>query len=235
MKKQNGEISIKDILDIFIPKLWLLAIVAVIGAVAMGFITETKADTYTSTSTFMMVKVPMSNSEATNTGLNTGEITAMQHMIDSAKYILSSETFCKKVRDNLDGYEKVTVGQIRSMLTLSLLGDTTICSVTTRTTDPELSKAVADVVHDIFPEDIQSRLPYAIKITELDPPRKPYSADDKGTLQNAVIGFAAGLLLSALVVFIWAKLDVVIRSKEKIEESLNIPILGTIPKLESDN
>ena len=48
MKKHNDEITLKDIFDIFLPKIWLIALVAVIFAAMLGGYTLfVKEDTYT--------------------------------------------------------------------------------------------------------------------------------------------------------------------------------------------
>ncbi len=236
MKKQDTELSIKDIFNIFVPKLWLIAIVAVACAAAFGIFTATRADTYTSTSTFLMVKIPMTNSDSTTTGLNSGEIDAMQSIINSTEHILSSRTFCNSICDMIEGYDKIDEDDIRNMLSMSLMDDTTNFAVTIRTTDAELSKAVADAVYKLFPEILKQKFGrYAIAIDTIDPPELAKKADDKGTLRNALIGFLAGVFLSAIVVFAWVKFDVIIRGREKIEESCNVPILGVIPKFEIDN
>ena len=53
MKKRNEEVTFKDILDVFIPKIWIIAIAAVVLAVVMGaysaFFVE---DTYTTKTIF---------------------------------------------------------------------------------------------------------------------------------------------------------------------------------------
>ncbi len=235
MKKQNGEITIKDILNIFLPKMWFIILIAVICAASLGAVATMQKDTYTSTSLFIMTKVPMSTSESTNTGLNSGEIEAMRSMVNSSKKILSSKTFGRSVRDKLVGYENVTVDDIRSMLSISLLDeDTADFMVSTKTGDPELSKDVANIVHQLLPEEIEA-LPYAIKVEEIELPEVATSPDDKGVTKNAVIGFAVGVVISALLVFVYAHFDVVIRRREKIEESCSIPILGVIPRLELDD
>ena len=235
MKKQNEELTLKDILNIFLPKLWFLVLVAVVCAAVLGVMTAMKKNTYTAESTFMMVKVPVSNSEATNTGLNAAEIEAMQKMISSSKFILESTSFCQKVRDSLVGYDGLEAAQIKSMLNVSLMEDSTCFAISTKAGDPQLAKDVADVVHKLFPEDIMQRLPYAIKISTLDYPEIPSSADGKNVTRNALIGGIAGALIAAVAVFLFAKFDVVIRTREKIEDNFSIPILGVIPRLEADD
>lgn len=235
MKKTKGEISIKEIIDLFVPKLWIIAIVGAICAAVLGVMTAMKADTYTSVSTFMMVKVPASNSEATNTGLNSGEIEAMQSMIKSSKNILESKTFCRSVRDQLVGYDNVTPEQIKSMISVSLIDDDfTNFYISTVSTDPNLSKDIADIVHKLLPADIKERLPYAIEISTLDYPELPVSPDGKSVMRNAALGLIGGVLVSMVVIFLFAKFDVVIRSREKLEENFDLPILGVIPRYEND-
>ncbi len=234
MKKTKGEISIKEIIDLFVPKLWIIAIVGIICAAVLGAATAMKTDTYTSVSTFMMVKVPQSNSEATNTGLNTGEIEAMQSMIKSSKYILESKMFCRSVREQLVGYENVTPEQIKNMISVSLIDDSTSFYISTVSTDPNLSKDLADIVHKLLPADIKERLPYAIEISTLDYPELAKSADSKNVMRNAVLGFLVGALVTMLMIFIFVKFDVVVRSREKLEENFDFPVLGVIPRYEND-
>ena len=59
--------------------------------------------------------------------------------------------------------------------------------------------------------------------------------DNKNVLRNAVIGFAAGLFLSMILVFVANRFDVVVRNRDKIEENFELPILGVIPRLEIEN
>ncbi len=234
MKKETGEISIKDILSIFIPKLWLIVIVAVVCAVAMGVRTEMTTDTYTATTKYAMGKVPMDSSDSKNTGINAAEIEAMRSMVDNYQEILNSQYFSELVRDELVGFDNITAKNISSMFTVSVVGETTCFVISTKTTNPELSKAVADVVHREFPDVVSKMFAYAIEITKLDSADLPEQPDAKSTIRDAVIGFAVGAVISALIIFILAKFDVVIRTKEKLEENFDIPILGAIPRLDPD-
>ena len=238
MKKQNGEITIKDIFNIFLPKLWFIILVAVVSAATLGTLTSMKKDTFTSSCTFSMGKTPLENSDSSNTGINAAEIEAMRSMIESSAYILRSESFCQQVHMELvsryEEFESVTVSQIQSMLSVTLLGEATFFSIQAKSYDPELSLAVAQIVSNKFPEAYMGRFAYAINIEGLDYPREASSPDGKNVVRNSILGFAAGALISALIVFVIVKFDVVIRNKEKIEENFHLPILGVIPRLDPD-
>jgi len=163
----------------------------------------------------------------------------MRSMIESSAYILRSETFCKLVHTDLveryDEFDSVTVSEIQSMLSVTLLGEATFFSIHTKSSNRELSHAVACIVYEKFPDAYMDRFDYAINIEGLDYPGVPSSPDNKYVGRNAVLGFVAGALVSALIVFIIVKFDVVIRTREKIEENLNLPILGVIPRLDPDD
>lgn len=238
MKKQNGEITIKDIINIFIPKLWFILLIAALCAGAVGVATSMKKDTFTSSCTFSMGKTPLDNTDATNTGINSAEIEAMRSMIESSQYILRSASFCSNVINKLnvkyDEFEHVQVAEVQKMLTVNLLGEATFFSIEAKSSDPELSHAIAGIVFEEFPKAYMERFSYAIKIEGLDYPAVPSAPDNKNVTRNAVIGFAGGAIVSALIVFLIVKFDVVIRSREKIEENFNIPILGVIPRLDPD-
>ncbi len=234
MKKESREMTIKDLMDIFVPKIWLIALVSIVCAAVMGgYSLFLKPDTYTSESTFSMVKVRMDGSDQT-TGINPTEIEGMQYIIKSAAYVLASRTFAEQVRAELEGFEDVTIKQIQRMVSISLIGDTTNFRLSVVSGDPELSKAVADITYRNFPDNMTKRFSYAVKIVEIDPPLLPESPDGSNAVRNSLIGFAIGMIVTMLVVFIFAKLDVIIRSRESIESAFDIPLLGVIPRLETE-
>ena len=85
-----------------------------------------------------------------------------------------------------------------------------------------------DVIEDVFDS-------YSITIKIINSPKKALTANSKGVFRNAIIGGFAGALVTMLAVFVVSRLDVIIRNKEKIEQSFDIPILGLIPRFEQDN
>ncbi len=235
MKKQNDDITIKGLVDIFLPKLWIVAIVSVLFAVLFGgYSMLFKKDAYTSTGKYMVSKVNYSNNEA-QTGLNSSEILAMQAMIANAQEIIDTNKFASQVIERLESeYSRtdVSAASIRKMMKVSLSNDETTCyffSVTSG--DPVLSWQVAEIAGDLLIEEY-GKTKYAIEITEIDDALVPKSPNSKNVMRNAVIGFAGGFVVSLLVVFIASRFDVIIRSREKIEENFDIPILGVIPRLE---
>ena len=247
MKEQHDEITIKELIDIFLPKVWVIALVAVIfAAILGGYSMFIKDDTYTSTSSFIMVKIPTQYDEDSNgafaitTGLSASEISAMQSMIGMAEQIMETKDYLKTVKEGLVNvnpeYMSVSVQELRNMLSVKVVGEATVFDLSVISEDPELAYLVSDIVYHTFPNVIEEYFDsYSISIKVIDTPVKATSPNSKGTFRNAVIGGLAGVVLSMLVIFVISKLDIVIRSKEKIEQGYDIPVIGLIPRFEGDN
>jgi capsular polysaccharide biosynthesis protein len=238
MKKQNDEITIKGLINIFLPKLWIIILVAVLfGAAFGGYSKFMKKDTYTSSGKYMMSKINYTEVYEM-TGLTSSEVDAMQLMIANMQEIVDTNRFANKVierlRSDYDITRDFTAAEIRPMMKVVLSGDNTTCYYLRVTSDnPEISKAVAEVAGALLVDDYKETK-YAVTIDLKDDPTLPTAPDSKNVVRNTVIGFAGGFLLAAIAVFVVSKLDVVIRSREKLEDNIDLPVLGVIPKLESD-
>lgn len=247
MKSKNDEITIKSLAEIFIPKIWIILLVSfILGAALAGYSQFIQKDKYTSTGKFNINKIPFSNAESENTGLNSGEIEAMQGMIANMKEIINTLDFCEAVVEKINSGEyndevdydyqlpiSIAPKELLGMITVTLSGSETTCYYIDVTCgDAKLSHLIALAAGDHLCE-VFMNMKYAIEITRIGTPRLPSAPDSKNVVRNTIIGFAAGLVVSMVVVFLLSKFDVIIRSREKIEENFDYPILGVIPKMEA--
>lgn len=244
--RYDDEITIKSLFEIFLPKLWLIVLLGVVFAGAFGFYSKfVKSDTYTSTAKFIMVKVPTKyNDEVTNaaqnTGINANEITAMQSLIEMAEQVMKTDDFLYKVRDELvkrdQKYSSFSPKVLRSMLSISLDGEGTVFDVKCISDSSKVSFDVTEVVYLTLPDVIKDVFSsYAIIIKDIQTPAEAESANSKNTMRNTVIGFIGGALLGFVAVFVVSKLDVAIRTREKIESNFDIPVIGVIPYLDAND
>lgn len=242
-RQENDEITIKGLVDIFLPKIWLIALLAILFAGAFGFYSYfLKDDTYTSTAKFVMVKVPTKYNEevtnvAQNTGINANEISAMQSLIEMAEQVMKTDDFLGVVKEELvrrdEKYVSLTIGNLKSMLSITLDGEGTVFDLKCVSTSSRLSYDVTEVVFSTLPDVIKDVFDsYAIMIKDIQTPREASSPNSKNTTRNAILGCIAGAFLGFVTVFVISKLDVAIRTKEKIEANFDIPVIGVIPNLD---
>jgi len=236
MSTKKDEMSLKKILEIFLPKLWIILLVAVVCGAFFGVISARQQETYSSSGKYMVRKVPYDYDDSSTTGLNQNEIIAMQGMISNAKEIITTVDFCEEVQERVQRRTgtKVSVSELKSAMSVSLCNDETTCYfLKVTTTKNQLSVEIAEVAGELLSEMFKD-MGYAIAVDRIDTPRPAEAANSKNTARNAIIGFAIGAVVCAIVVFVFSKFDVVVRSKEKLESSFDLPILGVIPRPESN-
>lgn len=240
-KKRNDDVSIGDIVKVFIPKIWIIAVCAVVlGLLLGGYAMFFKAETYTSKSTFIV--------STTTGGITDGDLKLSYKVIGVIEESsVGSMDFLKDVADTINteyaakGY-KVSAQELkRSIKMTSNDEDVPSFSVSVTTEDPNKSRDIAYVLRDYMLIDsvddvhrVQKFMPAAyskVTMTCIDSPALG-TASSRGILKNAIVGFLAGAVISMVVIYMIAMFDVVIHDRKKLEDHFDIPILGVIPKYE---
>lgn len=238
MKKRNEEVSIKDILALFIPKIWLITLCAIVlGAVMGAYAMFFKADTYTSKASFTVSAM---------TTVSETDLKLSSKIIGVIGVHISMPDFQRDVSDSVnsahEGKIKVTQGEIKSALRLTELDDgVPAFTIAVTTNDPQKSKAIADALVDYMVTDESGNAPIKnylkeayqkVRLAKIETPSLG-SHNDKGVLTNAIIGALVGAVICMVIVYMTAMFDVVIHDRKKLEDHFDIPILGVIPKYEN--
>lgn len=228
MENKNKEITLKDLVNIFIPKLWIIAVVAVVFAMLLGgFSMFIKKDTYTSSSTLYVYR---SDQSAT-----TGDITAAHEMLEIYEIVLKSDDVLGMVIAKLPAeYSNMnlSVTYLRKIISFTNKVNGTF-TISFTTDNQALSFALTQSMESIAPSVILTRIPNALNIHIIQSAKLPV-ANSKHTVRNALIGFLGGAVAAAVVVWLVSVLDVAIRDKKKIEDNFDFPVLGVIPNQHID-
>lgn len=230
MKKKNEEITFKDILDIFIPKIWIIVLVSLLVASAFAlhsiFVVE---DTYTSYSILSVRK----KTEA----LNPSDFDLADVVIDNVKYRIGNDDFLNKilldVKGNYANYEWLTLSHIKSSISYLPLGNG-ILKLSVTTGNPQLSFVIAQAVENQIPEEFDDLLPGTFEVFPYTPSFFRDVPNSKGTVKNALLGFVASAAVSVIAVWLYSIFDVTVKTKKKIEDNFDFPVLGVIPGAETE-
>lgn len=226
MKRKNEEITFKDILGIFLGKLWLIVIAAlVVSAVMFSYSAFFVKDTYTSKTVMHIRKETPS--------LNIADVDMVESIISTMSYKVYSEDFLYKFigdinKDNENKYTNLTPNFLRGAIGYKFLGNGML-RLTVTTGDPELSYVISRELETYIPVEFYDYMPNAFNVTIYDHSLKATVPNAKNTIKSAIIGFILGGGISAVAVLIYSALDTVIRDKKKIEDNFDIPIIGIIP------
>ncbi len=232
MINKNKETTFEDIIEIFLPKLWIMLLVGVVLAAAISvYSVVVKDETYTSSSI-----VYVYNERPNSTATSTSDLQAAEQMVNVYNIAIKSDKFLKLVIGNgsLSEYQ-LSPEQIKRMIKVSQVDETAVFEVSVTSTNPDLAYDVACAITsgiEMYIQGSNGLVKNALLSSILEDPSVPAAPNSKGTVTKAIIAFAIGFIVTAVVVWAHSFFDVVIRSTKKIEENLDVPILGIIPRHE---
>ena len=215
------EINLKDILYYFkkncfiIIELVLLAII--VAEVYIGFFEKTL---YKSDTTILVYNEQTEH-------VTTNEITLNNQLVKTYSQIIKSRKVLSKVIRELS--LNYNISQLSSMITVSSVNDTQIIRITVVNEDNKKAKQIANTLARIFSEEVAEiyKLDNVSIVDEAIIAKEPFNINGIKTLIIAVI---LGIALGSAIVFVKYYFDDTIKTIEEVEKSLNLPIMGVVPK-----
>ncbi|HCG96968.1 MAG TPA: hypothetical protein DEV89_02665 [Erysipelotrichaceae bacterium] len=127
---------------------------------------------------------------------------------------------------------KIDQDDLSSSLVVTNETNTQVISITSKTTDPALSKRIVDQVTKTFRDEVRENL-NVTNITIIDNSKIATSSVSPSLPKNLAIGALAGALLSIAYVIIRMLMDTRIHNKDEAEQYLGIPNLGAVPFIDN--
>ena len=222
MKKTKEEISIKDLLNVFIPKIWIIVVVALIlGAGAFVKTAFFTPDTYTSSIDAYFYSA---DSQAS---MNEKDSDAM---VEICQIVIESDGFLKKVIAK-NPNRGLTTSFLRSAVSFRSL-DNGFLRVSVTTSDPTLSFDIARSFEELLPPEMIEKIPDALSFIIFESANLPKAPNSVPTIKNTVVAALIGAVATVAVIWVVSIFDIVIHDKKKIEDSFDVPILAVIPRQE---
>ncbi len=214
--------ALKELMRIFLAKWkWLLAGL-LIGALLLSlYAVFVVGDRYTAEVTLYVQNMD-SGGVATYNNLAASYILTNTYVA-----ILEDADALEKVADSMS--EPISVGQVRSAVSITASANTSMITASATTGDPVLSRNLCRAMSRIAPTVLHDVVSSA-KVTTLG---EVPTAVKTGPhiVRNAVYGAAGGLLIALVAVYIARLSDTTINNREDLKEATDIPLLGEIPTL----
>jgi capsular polysaccharide biosynthesis protein len=154
------------------------------------------------------------------------DILMNRQLVKTYREIARSRTVAEEVIG--DASLQISVDKLRSMVDVTLRGDTEIIVITVESTDPAYAARLANAVANSFISNTL-RIMQLENITVVDfaiAPDTPIRP--RKVLIMMAAGFAGGML-GLTSAFVLAYLDNTFKSAEDVQDQLGLPVLGTIP------
>lgn len=228
--EDNKEITIdlRKIFSMLKKKLIFIGIIALIGAVLAGCITNFFIEPKYTASIKMHVYSSSDNRIGANSSISSSEIDASQKLVNTYLVVVTSKTFTEKVADKVGG--DITAKQIRSMMSCAQIQDTLAFQVNVTSTNKQQAAEIANAIADTCPDEIVRILKVG-GVEVIDYATVPESPSSPNMKKNVLVGFLAGFALSFIFFFIKELFDTSITDEKDLEREFDIPLLGTVPRL----
>lgn len=238
----NNTISIKDIINMMIKKLWLIILLFIIGGIASfsvsKFIMPLKYSSYTT----MYVK----NNNGNYQDISSGDLNTAKSLVSTYIAVLKSDSMMKEVGEVLIsdyGEErisevfnisqgKVSESSLKNCLTMSSVDDTEVMRISADTTDAEISMAVCQTIARLAPEFL-IRVVGAGSVETIDTAQINYNPVSPNVLKNTAVGAIAGMVLACAFIFLVDFFDNTVKNSNNLSSKFDKPILGELADIEN--
>ena len=209
-------------------KIVFILLITIFGASVSGLFTHFLIDpTYSATAKFYV-----QNSEdtvTTSSSINLQNLDAAEKLVNFCIYVIKTDTVLDKVAEDVQLSPDL---KLKSMITTTPVEDTMAFQVTVTSKDAALSAKIANSIAKIAPQEIV-RIVNGGGVSVIDYAKKPSKPSSPNLKKNILMGALAGFILSFAAFFIYEVFDSTITNAKDLERVFDIPVLGTVPRLES--
>ena len=224
------EIDLRKIIYMMRTKVIYIILITILSGVLVGTFTQLFiTPTYTATVKFYA----KSSDDAISTAstLTETQINASEKLAELYVYIIKSDNVLDKVANEL---QISSTKEIKDSISAGAVEGIQAFTVTVKNKDAKTAAKIANTVAKIAPDEI-------VKIVEgggikvIDYAKVPQKPSSPNTKRNIIIGALAGFVLSFSAFFIYEIFDTSITEAKDLERDFDIPVLGTIPRLDSNS
>lgn len=214
------EIDLKELFFALLNKWYLIGLsvflCAVLGLLSAMFLIPEKFESRTSIYIYNQQSENM-----TYTDLQTGSTLTKDYEV-----LVKGRTVLESAVEALD--LDLTYEQINSMVTVNVPANTRIVEIVVQTTDPYLSRDIADAVREISSKNI-SKVMGVDAVNVVEKANLPEEKCSPSITKFTLLGAVAGLVLSCGIVTVLFLLNDTIRTQDDVEKYLGLSTIGIIP------
>lgn len=223
LHEEDMEIDLRELFFVLLSKWHMIFLsglmCALIGLLAAMFLVPEKFQSKTSIYIYDQQKESMSYSD-----LQISTVLTKDYEV-----LIKGRTVLETVIEELD--LNCSYSALNSMVKVNVPDSTRIVEIFVQTTDPYLSKDIADAVREVSSETIKSVMGVdAVNVVETA--NLPEGKSSPSISKYTVLGGMFGAVVAVGIIVILFLTNDTIRSQEDVEKYLELGVLGTIPLTE---
>lgn len=224
------ELDLKQLFTIFWSrKIQIILIILIF--IVMGIIYTAGFTTPIYSSSTTLVLASSKNSEtSTNTTITATDITVNSNLVSTYSELVKSKNILRKVISNLG--IQVDEESLRKNITVSSVKDTELIEITVKNEKPTYAAQIANEIAMVFTEKVKEI--YNIDNVQIVDEAEVSTIPSNINHGKDVAIFAfIGLVIAVIFVLAVNMLDTTIKTAEEVEKGFCIPVLVSIPSIES--
>ncbi len=231
MKNKTNEyytIDLAHVVKSLLQRAWVIALTGFLSAI-MGFALAAFVITPKySSSVLLYVNNSQFDLGGTSFSISSSEITAAQELVRTYTEILDNRTTLERVIDKT-GVE-YTYKELSEMIEAAPSNDTEIMRVTVTAEDPYEAAKIANCIAEVLPVRISEIIDGA-SMEVVDSAIPELQKVSPSITKYTAVGLILGILLSVIVLVIFALMDDTIHNEDFVLQNYDCPILAKVPNL----
>lgn len=227
---EEMEIDLREILHIIRKRIWILITIPLIGVLISAVVSFFVLTPIYEASTTLIVgrqtfKDPDSEIEYSN-------LRAYQQLVKTYGEIAKSRSISREVIEKLN--LEMTPEQLQNSLKVTTVGDTELMKISVENPSPEMAKNIANTLASVFSERI-IEIKKVDTVSVIDPAITPQNPIKPKKELNIAIAAVLGVMIALGIIFLLEYLDNTVKTIADVEKYLELPTLGTIPKITEED
>lgn len=224
MDSQEYEIDLRQIFDILLKRLWIIAAIVLVTTTTSAIVSYFFLDRVYEASASLVI-----TAKAESGNIQYNDVLLNQRLVKTYSEIATSRTIGTEVINRLN--LNMSHGEFSSKISVTSVRDTEVILIKVQDTNPQLAARIADELSNVFMGKIVGLLNID-NIQILDRAAVPTSPIKPRPALNVAIAFVLGAMLGIGVVFLLEFLDNTMKTPDDVERHLKLPILASVPEIE---
>lgn len=223
----NETISLQELFSVLRKSLWrILALTIVAAIIAFAVSSFLIKPTYQAGTQILVTPKKQEDNV-----IDASQVQSSVTLVNTYRVIIKSPAILEKVQAEVDNAPN-SLDALNSMITVESEQNSQVINVSVQSTDAALASNVANSVANVFSDDITD-LMNVDNVKVLSVSGIPTSPVSPNIILNTAIAAVVGFLLGVGLAFLREVLDRRIRTEEQVQQILDLPVLGSIPDIDS--
>ena len=221
------ELELREYIEIILKRIWIIVAITITATFLSGIISVFFLNEVYSTSTTLIVSKQSEGTTLNEMQIN--DINLARGLVDTYSVIVKSDLVMEKVLKEVRS--DMSLGSLRSKVSVSSEGNTEIIRITVEDTQPEKARDIANSLARVFMNEVESLLRMD-NVQIIDIAKAPVSPIKPKVMMNIAIAFILGLMISLGIVLLLEYLDNTIKTPEDVQKYMGLPVIGIIPSFD---